>query len=91
MGQHVVREDQANLTELIDRALAGEEVVIERDGRPVVEVRVVSPSEPEAGHIVRWSTDEMLAWLDERRVRPLQPPTMDAGEFVSRMRDEEWR
>ncbi len=38
-------EAQANLTSLVDRAAAGEQVVVTGDGSPVAELRRVSPEE----------------------------------------------
>ena len=63
MSTYSVAEAKNTLPQLIDRALAGEEVVITRRGKPVVELRpaCVRPTPP-AG------TD---AWLDARtRARP---------------------
>jgi prevent-host-death family protein len=41
MATYTEAEARDRLPELIDRALAGERVVITRDGRPVVELRPV--------------------------------------------------
>jgi antitoxin (DNA-binding transcriptional repressor) of toxin-antitoxin stability system len=41
MSDHNIAESGANLTNLIDRALVGEAVVITRDGKPVAELRPV--------------------------------------------------
>ncbi|HEX6441954.1 MAG TPA: type II toxin-antitoxin system prevent-host-death family antitoxin [Stellaceae bacterium] len=62
MTTYSVAEAKNQLPKLIDRALQGEEVVITRRGKPVVELRAASEkSRPPIG------TDE---WLFERRVRP---------------------
>lgn len=89
MGHHSLRDAKENLSALIDRALAGEEVVILRDGRPVVAIKAVEAAapKPETG----WSADEMLAWLDANRIRPAKKLTVDAGELLRQMRDEECR
>ena len=49
--------ESGRLHDLIDRALAGDEVVITRDGKPIAELRPVSPAEPEVGS---------LEWLRKR-------------------------
>jgi prevent-host-death family protein len=82
MGSHSVAEAKNKLSELIDRALEGEGVVITRHGRPVVELK---PIEAQARPV----SLEGLDWLAERRAGR-RPMTEDAGTFVSKMRDEEW-
>jgi prevent-host-death family protein len=63
MTTYSVAEAQNQLPKLIDKALAGEEVVITRRGKPVIELRPALPKpKPPIG------TDE---WLFERtRTRP---------------------
>ena len=63
MAEYSVAEAKNRLPKLIDKALGGEEVVITRRGKPVVELRSVSAKpEPPVG------SDE---WLFERtRARP---------------------
>ncbi|MBV8868107.1 MAG: type II toxin-antitoxin system Phd/YefM family antitoxin [Acetobacteraceae bacterium] len=81
MGTHSVAEAKNQLSELIDRALSGEGVVITRHGRPVVELRPVqAPRRPVS------ASD--LDWLAAHRVGT-EPVTPDAGELVSQMRDED--
>jgi prevent-host-death family protein len=80
MGTHSVAEAKNKLPELIDRALKGEDVVITRHGRPVVELKPI----PEP---VRPVTPEDLDWLAARRLK-LRNVTEDAGTLVSKMRDE---
>ncbi len=43
MSTHTVAEAEGHLSELIDRALEGEGVVITRHGKPVVELKPVPP------------------------------------------------
>ena len=63
MKTYSVAEAKNQLPKLIDRALQGEEVVITRRGKPVVEIRPRPPRpEPPKG------TDEWLA--ERRRTRP---------------------
>jgi antitoxin (DNA-binding transcriptional repressor) of toxin-antitoxin stability system len=44
MSTHSVADAKAGLTSLINRAIAGEEVIITRHGKPVVELRATSAS-----------------------------------------------
>lgn len=80
MSSHSVAQAKNRLSELIDRALKGEGVVITRHGRPVVELRPI----PEPARAVS-SAD--LDWLAARRVGRRKART-PAGAFVSKMRDE---
>jgi prevent-host-death family protein len=82
MSEHSVQDATQNLADLIDRALAGEGVVITRDGRPVA---TLSPIRA-AGRSIRASD---LDWLAARRV-PVTTIGDDAGRLVSRLRDDEW-
>lgn len=83
MATHSVAEAKNRLSELIDRSLAGEGVVITRHGQPVVELKPI----PAAPHRL---TAEDVDWMIAHRIRVTRPPTEDAGTFVSRMRDEDW-
>jgi len=83
MSNHSIAEAKNKLSELIDRALDGEGVVITRHGRPVVELRPV-PAPARAVTVVD------LDWLAARRIGSSKP-TRDAGSELSRMRDEEER
>ena len=59
MAEYSVADAKNHLPKLIDRALEGEEVIITRRGKPVIELRAASPKpNPPLG------TDE---WLAERR------------------------
>lgn len=83
MSTHSVAEARNQLSELIDRALAGEDVVITRHGRPVVALTAVPAP-------VRPITAADLDWLAERRGgRPVAD--RDAGALLSSMRDDEDR
>ncbi len=62
MSTYSVADAEAGLPSLIDRALAGEEVIITRNGEPVVELRPTAvPAEAVIG-----STE----WFLSRRVKP---------------------
>jgi prevent-host-death family protein len=80
MGKHSVVEAKNQLSELIDRALKGEGVVITRHGRPVVELRPVAPP-------VKPITPEAIDWLANRRVGR-RMPREDAAALVRKMRRE---
>ncbi|HEX2257118.1 MAG TPA: type II toxin-antitoxin system prevent-host-death family antitoxin [Afifellaceae bacterium] len=83
MGKHSIAEAEGRLAELIDRALAGEEIVITRDGRQAVALRPVTPVAP-----ARPLTQEDMDWLAARRAGR-KPSKIDAGTLLSQMRDEE--
>lgn len=85
MGHHSLPEAREKLADLIDRALAGEEVVILRDGHPVVEIKAVAPLAPSEGP----SSEAMLAWLRRRR-QGRGSSGEDATATLRHMRDEEW-
>jgi prevent-host-death family protein len=88
MTIHSVAEAKNTLSDLINRALKGEDVVITRHGQPVVQLKPV-PREPRhAAPEPRWTPEEQRAWLRVRRAL-LPPGKIDAGTFVSQMRDEE--
>lgn len=80
MSQHSVAEAKNKLSELIDRALDGEGVVITRHGRPVVELRPI-PS------VAKPITPEAVAWLREHRVGRREPRE-NAVTAVRKIRDE---
>jgi prevent-host-death family protein len=83
MASHSVAEAKNQLSDLIDRALAGEGVIITRHGRPVVEIR---PVQAPAQAVSLADLD----WLAARRVGH-KPVKGDAGALVSGMRDDEER
>ena len=82
MSQHSVAEARNNLSALIDRAAAGEEVVITRHGHPVAEIRPVKTR--------RQLKPTDAEWLRARWV-PRRPDGLNAGDLMSAIRDEEQR
>jgi prevent-host-death family protein len=80
MSEHTISDAESRLSDLIDRALAGEGIVITREGRPAVELRPVAKA---GGPLTPLDLD----WLRERRVGG-RMPEMDAGTLVSLLRDE---
>lgn len=82
MTMYSVADAKNNLSELIDRALKGEGVVITRHGTPVIEFKPLpTPARP--------VTVSDLEWLAEHRLHSKRMPAEDAGSLVSRMRDED--
>jgi antitoxin (DNA-binding transcriptional repressor) of toxin-antitoxin stability system len=82
MPTYSVAEAKNNLSELIDRALRGEGVLITRHGKPVVEFK---PVPAPVGPI----SDADLQWLAANRLQPKNRPAEDAGALLSRIRDED--
>lgn len=80
MGKHTVAEAAEKLPELIERARAGEDVLITRDGDVVAEIRPVAPAP-------RAITQADIEWLDLHRV-PRKSGGIDAVSLVRAMRDE---
>jgi prevent-host-death family protein len=81
MSTYSVAEARNQLSALIERAEAGEDVVITRHGRPVVALRAIERDPLSAG--------AALAWL---RAADRGPSCgRDAAETLSEIRDEDWR
>ncbi len=83
MTTYSVAEAKDKLSELIDRALRGEGVIVTRHGTPVVELRPVRAAP-------RPITQADIDWLRAHRFHPEKPFEEDSGALISRMRDEEW-
>ncbi len=81
MGKHTVLEAENNLNELIDRALAGEGVVITRGGAPVVEIK------PCAQGANKRITPEGIRRVANSRQWPAGIRE-HGGKLISDMRDE---
>jgi prevent-host-death family protein len=80
MSSFSVADAKNKLSELIDRALKGEGVVITRHGRPVAELRPIpEPAQP--------VTNADLDWLATLRVGR-KPEAENAGALLERLRDE---
>jgi prevent-host-death family protein len=83
MAEYSIAEAKNNLPKLVDRAMAGEEVMITRRGKLVAHivphVRNARPDDaPKA-----WNDVE---WIRKHRVTPKVP--LDAGELLRAMRDD---
>ena len=68
-----IHEAKARLSELLDRALAGEEIVIARAGRPLARLVPLASGEPRRPGIARGE-------LTEAFFEPLPPEELDAWE-----------
>ena len=81
MPHYSVATTKDKLSSLIDKALAGEEVVITRHGKPTVEMRVVAPDPSQAD---RTEALERLRKL--RDSLPMSP--ISSVDLIRQMRDE---
>lgn len=77
MTHYSVAEAKNNLPKLLDRMLAGEDVVITRRGKPIARLA------PETAPVVGFVLD--LEWLDANRVEPEKGP-IDTAAGVAEMR-----
>jgi prevent-host-death family protein len=84
MTTHSVAEARSRFSKLIDRALQGEEIVITRRGRPVIELKPLHPAPQKAP---RRMTEADIEWLRARRAL-LPPCKTDAATLVRQMREE---
>ena len=80
MSRYSVADARNRLSELIDRTLRGEGVIVTRHGAPVVEFRAVTPG-PRPAH----GSD--VDWLASRRV-PARPGFETASESLAALRDD---
>jgi prevent-host-death family protein len=81
MESHSVVEAKNQLSRLIDRALAGERVVVTRHGTPVVELRPLT-------NRGRPMTAADLAWIASRRVTMTAAPKTPI-HVVAAMREDD--
>ena len=86
MARYSVATTKDNLSSLIDKALAGEEVIITRHGKPTVEMRVVEDAEPPFLPDVRAATARLRARLAAlpqmvNEGRPLMEQIKDEYKF----------
>jgi antitoxin (DNA-binding transcriptional repressor) of toxin-antitoxin stability system len=83
-----VAEAKNNLSKLIDLALKGERVTITRHGVAVIELR--RPADRPHTNEQKLTAEEWIVRLREVREKRSASLPGGAGEFISRMRDEEW-
>ena len=82
MTAYSVAESKNKLSELIHRAVEGEDVVITRHGQPIVELRPIK-RQPKPKRM----TEADFKRLAEHRAR-LTPAKTDSVTLIRRMRDE---
>ena len=82
MSSFSIAQARNHFSSLVDRAEAGEDVVITRHGQVVAELKAAA-----AG---RRRTPVDVEWLRARRA-PRAPGGVDAGALVSTMRDDDQR
>jgi prevent-host-death family protein len=87
MSAHSVANAKNHLSELINRALNGEGVVITRRGRPVVELKPIKSTVDQMDAAPRRMTDADFEWLREQRAK-MTPAKTDAVTLIRQMRDE---
>jgi prevent-host-death family protein len=75
MSRYSVADAKAGLPRLIDKAMAGEEVIITRHGKPVAELR---PATAKPAPIDKAAFYE---WLASRRTIPKGPPITSVELF----------
>jgi prevent-host-death family protein len=81
-----IHQAKTNLSKLIERAEAGEEVVIARNGKPVVRLMVV---EPEKKPDIPRRPDGLPAWMGSLKGQISYGPDFDkADEQIQRDFDE---
>lgn len=80
MTTYSVAEAKNSLSELIDRALRGEGVIVTRHGTPVVELRAIKPAP-------RAITAADIEWLEARQVAP-KPGVESPSQSLAALRDE---
>lgn len=82
MAHYPLRTTDDELAGLIDKAIAGEEVIITRPGKPAVELRVVADAEKSKPSKEEWG--QRLRLL--RASQTMQ--TESSADLIRRMRDE---
>jgi prevent-host-death family protein len=87
MSTHSVADAKNHLSELINRALKGEGVVITRRGQPVVELKAVRPATEPDPQSPRRMTEADIEWLRARRAK-MTPAKTDAVTLIRQMRAE---
>ncbi len=80
MTYYSVATTKDKLSSLIDKALAGEEVIITRHGKPTVEIRVVQADVKAKKRGTAW----YLAELDKLE----KPPAFQGKSIIQQIKDE---
>ena len=89
MTQYSVAPTNDELSSLIDKAIAGEEIILVQSGKPAVELRVV-PATPAPAPVPLESRLTNAEWMERLRVlrEALPPSPISAVDLVRQMRDE---
>ena len=75
MAQVNIAEAGAELAALVERAVAGEEIVLAEAGRPVARITALAPKEPRRPGVARhWVIDH------DALMAPTDPEDLDAAE-----------
>lgn len=82
MTTHSIAEARDNLSRLVARARSGETVVLTSHGRPVAKITGLEPAPKR--RMTEADIDDLRRFTDSLG----EPGPVDAGTFVSRMRDE---
>lgn len=73
MSKVSVAEAKAKFAEMLDRAAAGEEIIVTRSGKPVARLMPLAESEPRpfgvAAHWPKVADDVLLAPMDEEDLK----------------------
>lgn len=80
MATYSVADAKAGLPRLIDKALAGEEVIISRHGKPMVEMRP-------AGRAAAAVAPAFYEWLASRR-STLKGPAITSVDLLNQIYDD---
>ena len=80
MSSYSVAEAKSGLPGLINRAMAGEEVIITRHGKPVAEIRPTAAPGAADPHA-------FYEWLASRRLHPRGPP-ITSVELLNQIYDD---
>ena len=83
MARYSVATTKDKLSSLIDKALAGEEVIITRHGKPTVSLSIVEPTEPQSLPDVRAATALLL-----ERLAALPPMVNTGRPLMEQIKDE---
>lgn len=81
MSTHSVADAKNRLSELIDRALRGEGIIVTRHGTPVVELRALRPPPKPL-------READIAWLATRRI-PARADAETPSQTLAALRDED--
>ena len=89
MARYSVAEAKNNLPKLLDKALAGEEVMITRRGQPIARIVAAHQSSIAESYVDPPTSAFDVEWLRRHCVTPSrQDPEFDSDKLIRRLRDE---